>query len=350
MKTSFVSNLAVQNAMRLTIQQGQAELLKLETEVSTGRLADVGLALGSSTERSVSLQRELLRLQTLTDTNAIVTQRLGASQQALSLMAEAAEQVRNTLVTFKGNDSVDQLSVQKSEIKSAMSMFTAAANTSFNGEFLFAGINTDVLPFDDYNATGSSAKATFDSELATYMSTNGIASMSDFTKAQMEDFITNTLAPLYADDTQWALDWSKASSQNMSSRISAGEVIQSSTAATTDGFRKFALASVIASELMDADVSSDVRTYIGEAAIGYVAQAVTGITAERSTLGISEARVKKANTSLEVQINLINTHITDLEGVDTYAAGVRMNTLLTQMETSYTLTARIQQLSLINFL
>jgi flagellar hook-associated protein 3 FlgL len=324
--------------------------LKLETEVSTGRLADVGLALGSSTERSVSLQRELLRLQTLTDTNAIVTQRLGASQQALSLMAEAAEQVRNTLVTFKGNDSVDQLSVQKSEIKSAMSMFTAAANTSFNGEFLFAGINTDVLPFDDYNATGSAAKATFDSELATYMSTNGIASMSDFTKAQMEDFITNILAPLYADDTQWALDWSKASSQNMSSRISAGEVIQSSTAATTDGFRKFALASVIASELMDADVSSDVRTYIGEAAIGYVAQAVTGITAERSTLGISEARVKKANTSLEVQINLINTHITDLEGVDTYAAGVRMNTLLTQMETSYTLTARIQQLSLINFL
>jgi flagellar hook-associated protein 3 FlgL len=304
--------------------------LKLETEVSTGRLADVGLALGSSTERSVSLQRELLRLQTLTDTNAIVTQRLGASQQALSLMAEAAEQVRNTLVTFKGNDSVDQLSVQKSEIKSAMSMFTAAAN--------------------DYNATGSAAKATFDSELATYMSTNGIASMSDFTKAQMEDFITNILAPLYADDTQWALDWSKASSQNMSSRISAGEVIQSSTAATTDGFRKFALASVIASELMDADVSSDVRTYIGEAAIGYVAQAVTGITAERSTLGISEARVKKANTSLEVQINLINTHITDLEGVDTYAAGVRMNTLLTQMETSYTLTARIQQLSLINFL
>jgi flagellar hook-associated protein 3 FlgL len=57
MKTSFVSNLAVQNAMRLTIQQGQAELLKLQTEVTTGRHADVGLALGSSAARSVSLQR-----------------------------------------------------------------------------------------------------------------------------------------------------------------------------------------------------------------------------------------------------------------------------------------------------
>ncbi|RVJ75377.1 flagellar hook-associated family protein [Sinorhizobium meliloti] len=345
MKTSFVSNLAVQNAMRLTIQQGQAELLKLQTEVTTGRHADVGLALGSSAARSVSLQRELARLGTLVDTNSVVTQRLAASQSALSAMAEAAQQVRNTLVTFKGNDAADQLAIQKPEIQSAMSAFSSAANLSFNGEFLFAGINTDVRPLEDYNAA---AKSTFDTALATYMSANGITSMSDFTKAQMEDFITNTLEPLY--DTEWAADWSKASSQNMTSRISTTEVVQSSTNATTEGFRKFALASVIALELMDENVSSEVRAYIGEAALGYVEQANTQITAERSTLGISEARVKKANTSLQAQIKLINTHITDLEGVDTYEASTRMNTLLTQVETSYTLTARIQRLSLIDFL
>lgn len=347
MKTSFVSNLAVQNAMRLTIQQGQAELLKLQTEVTTGRHADVGLALGSSTARSVSLQRELARLDTLVDTNSVVTQRLAASQSALSAMAEAAQQVRNTLVTFKGNDAADQLAIQKTEIQSAMSAFSSAANLSFNGEFLFAGINTDVRPFDDYNAA---AKSTFDTALAAYMSANGIASISDFTKAEMEDFITNTLEPLYASDAQWATDWSKASSQNMTSRISTTEVVQSSTNATTEGFRKFALASVIALELMDENVSSEVRAYIGETALGYVEQANTQITAERSTLGISEARVKKANTSLQAQIKLINTHITDLEGVDTYEASTRMNTLLTQVETSYTLTARIQRLSLIDFL
>lgn len=347
MKTSFVSNLAVQNAMRLTIQQGQAELLKLQTEVTTGRHADVGLALGSSAARSVSLQRELARLDTLVDTNSVVTQRLAASQSALATMAEAAQQVRNTLVTFKGNDAADQLAIQKTEIQSAMSAFSSAANLSFNGEFLFAGINTDVRPLEDY---GAAAKSTFDTALATYMSANGIASMSDFTKAEMEDFITNTLEPLYASDAQWATDWSKASSQNMTSRISTTEVVQSSTNATTEGFRKFALASVIALELMDENVSSEVRAYIGETALGYVEQANTQITAERSTLGISEARVKKANTSLQAQIKLINTHITDLEGVDTYEASTRMNTLLTQVETSYTLTARIQRLSLIDFL
>ena len=45
MKTSFVSNLAIQNAMRLTVQQGQAEMIKLQKEVATERYADVGVAL-----------------------------------------------------------------------------------------------------------------------------------------------------------------------------------------------------------------------------------------------------------------------------------------------------------------
>ncbi len=37
-------------------------------------------------------------------------------------------------------------------------------------------------------------------------------------------------------------------------------------------------------------------------------------------------------------------------GVDAYAASTRMQTLMDQIELSYTLTARIQQMSLMNYL
>ena len=39
-----------------------------------------------------------------------------------------------------------------------------AANTSFSGEYLFAGINSDVIPFNDYlqETPPSAAKTTFD--------------------------------------------------------------------------------------------------------------------------------------------------------------------------------------------
>jgi flagellar hook-associated protein 3 FlgL len=350
MKTSFVSNLAVQNAMRLTIQQSQAEVIKLQAEVTTGRHADVGVALGGTTSRSLDLQREMARMKTLTSTNAVVTQRLAASQEALETVADAAQSVNKVLISLSGTEAADQLAIAKSEVTNALSIFTGAVNTSFNGEFLISGINSDVKPVADYNdPVVSAAKTTFDTELSGYMTANGIASMRDFTASQMDDFLTNTLEPLYMG-TQWTTDWSQASDQAMTSRISTSEVVASSTTANSKGMRKFALASVIASELLAADVSSAVRSTVSTAAMGYIGEAISGIDAQRSDLGISEARVEKANTSLAAQIELVTTHISDLEGIDSYEASTRMNTLLTQIETSYTLTSRLQQLSLINFL
>ena len=51
-----------------------------------------------------------------------------------------------------------------------------------------------------------------------------------------------------------------------------------------------------------------------------------------------------------MQIDIIATHIGALEAVDPYEASTRVSTLMTQIETSYALTARIQRLSLLNYL
>ncbi len=360
MKTSFVSNLAIQNAMRLTIQQSQTEVVKLEKEVTTGRHADVGVALGGAAAKSLDLQRELARMTTLTETNAVVTQRLSASQEALSSISKAAQSTMEALIALSGSDSADQLAIAKTEVTNSMSIFNSAINTSFNGEFLFSGINTDVKPVSDYNdPAGSAAKASFDTALSTFMAAQAppLTSMNEFTKAQMTDFIKTTLEPMYldtdpaaGDQSLWTTDWSSASDQTMTSRISTTEVVPSSTSANSEGMRKFALANVLTYELLGADVSSDVRSLISNTAVSYIGEAISGIDAQRSALGISEARVEKANTSLEAQIKLVKTHVSDLEGIDTYEASTRMNTLLTQIEASYTLTSRLQQLSLINFL
>ncbi|HEV7318594.1 MAG TPA: flagellar hook-associated family protein [Ensifer sp.] len=350
MKTSYVSNLAIQSAMRLTIQQNQSDLLKATQEQTTGRHYDVGLALGATASRSLNLQREMDRLNSMKSTNSVVTQRLSGSQGALETMAKAAEKVRDTLVTYKGNDAASQLKIQKTEIMGALQTFTAAANTSFNGEFLFSGINTDAKPIADYSTTPpSAAKTAFDNAFATFKTANGITDDSQITVAQIQDFIKNTAEPMFTG-AGWDANWSDASNQNMTSRISASEVIESSTNANAKGFRMFALASVISAELMDKNVSPEVRAAIGVEALQYAEQGIAGLNAERSSLGISESRVKKASTSIDAQLKLVNTHIADLEGIDPIETSTRINTLKVQLETSYTLTSRLQQMSLLNFL
>jgi flagellar hook-associated protein 3 FlgL len=53
---------------------------------------------------------------------------------------------------------------------------------------------------------------------------------------------------------------------------------------------------------------------------------------------------------LTVQTSILNTRINDLELVDKEETAVRLTTALTQLETTYAVTSRMQGLSLLNFI
>lgn len=350
MKVNFTSNLAMQNSMRLTISRAQNEVQTLQQEIVSGRFADIGLALGGKTSNSVSLNHDVSRLKTIQDSNALVTQRLSASQSALDLMAANAQQMLEAFISVNGSDDSNNLQVARRDVESSLSSFTVAVNTSSNGEYLFSGINSNTKPVEDYLETGSTPKAAFD---ATFLGHFGFSQndpqAGDITVAQMDDFITNVLEPAFSGP-DWNTNWSSASDTNISSRILSNEVVESSANANAAGMRSFALAAVIGIELLSSAISSEVRTAVNAKAIEYAGQAVTAIDNQRSNLGVSENRVTKANTALASQIKIITLHLGDIEGVDAYEASTRMQTLLDQVEISYSLTARIQQLSLMNYL
>ncbi|WLR93145.1 flagellar hook-associated family protein [Shinella zoogloeoides] len=351
MKASFVSNVSLQNAMRITVSKAQKEMLQLQEETVTGRHADVGAVLGAKTARTLNLHRDLQRMESLKSTNALTTQRLAASQQALGQMSTAANNAMEVLIALSGITSSDQLSLAQKNIGNALSTFTAAANTSFSGEYLFAGINSDVMPFKDYfqESPASDAKIAFDTEFSNFMTSNGYSSPEEITPAAMQDFIDG-LEANFTDDLYWEANWSNASDENMQSRVSAAETVQSSTNTNTSGMRYMALGLVLGQELLALGISEQTRKTVSDAAIDYMGRAISGVDGERSKLGISESRVTQANVSLDAQITILNTSIKDMEGIDTYEAATRVTTLESQLSLSYTLTSRIQNLSLLNYL
>ncbi|MCR6501062.1 flagellar hook-associated family protein [Shinella sp. CPCC 101442] len=351
MKASFVSNMSLQNAMRITVASAQKEMLKVQEESVTGRHADVGAELGAKTARTLNLHRDLQRMESLKSTNALTTQRLAASQEALGQMSTAANDAMGVLIALSGITSADQLQLAQKNIGDALSTFTAAANTSFSGEYLFAGINSDVMPFNDYSQTSpvSDAKAAFDAAfLAHFGFDQTDLAVSTIDPADMQSFIGSLETSFMGVD--WENNWSNASNENMESRISASETVQSSTNTNVDGMRHMALGLVIGKELLALNISEASRKTVSDAAIDYMGRAVSGIDGERSKLGISESRVTQANTSLDAQITILSTSIKDMEGIDTYEAATRVTTLESQLSLAYTLTSRIQNLSLLNYL
>ncbi len=349
MKTSFVSNLGVQTSMRQTVAQAQAQMIKAQKEVTTGTFADRGVSLGWQTGRSLNLTSQVNRIHTLLDSNSIVDQRLTSSQAALGNISENAGSLRDALLALSGSSDSTLTRTAVETASQAIDAFVAAANTSANGEYVFAGINTDVKPITEYSDT-SAAKVTFDTEFASYFGfapTSGSA--STITKTQMDDFLTNYLEPLYTG-TQWEADWSAASDTNMSSRISTSETISSSTNANEDGFRYFALGAVIANELLNTSINSGVRQLVSEKAVSYINAGITGTDAQRTSLGLSQERLKSADKTLETQLDIMQTNLNGLIEVDVYEASTLVTALQTQVETAYTLTAKLQQLSLANYL
>ncbi|TIV95810.1 MAG: flagellar hook-associated family protein, partial [Mesorhizobium sp.] len=150
MKATGVSSAAISNALRYQQAKMQAELIKATKESQTGTVADIGLALGSRTTQAVTFQRDLDRLNGIVDSNALVTARLKSTQDSLGQIANSAQSFLSALTSGVSGDS--STSILRTAGASALQQMTGILNTSVNGEYLFAGTNTDVKPIDDFNA------------------------------------------------------------------------------------------------------------------------------------------------------------------------------------------------------
>ncbi|MDP9837753.1 flagellar hook-associated protein 3 FlgL [Neorhizobium huautlense] len=340
MKTSFSSTHSIQTTLLQTMARAQNDLATANKEVTTGVYADLGVELGAKTSRSLDLSRDMLRIESQMTTNSIATQRLTSSEEALSQLADISQGVMDSLVGLSSSSST--LDVARATITSALNSFTDVANTSVSGEYLFSGTNSDVKPMLSYEA-GSAL------DLALTAFESGYPDPSTMTAAEMSAFLGDLQAQ-FNDDTFWSDHVSAASDANITTRISPTEVIDTSTNANNQGFRAFVFASVISARYLTNDIPEATRVSVTESATASIGKAISGLNDQRSAIGLSTERVSKATGSLSDQKVIIETHINELQGVDVYEASTRVSALQSLLEASYTLTSRIQQLSLVNYL
>lgn len=364
MKLSFISSTAIQNAMRQTMRSTQNQLTEKSQEATTGVYADIGVTLGGNTAQSVDLNRELSRIDAITASNSIVDQRLSSSQQALSSMSSTGQDMLNQLIALQGDTSANSIAQTQQLASSSLQTVLNYGNTMVNGEYLFAGINTDVQPLTDQSATAVTA---IRNGLQAYATAQG-TTVDQLTGDQMNSFITSYVAPAFSGVAatpapaalsdasgnpitipDWST-WSSASNQNMTSRINSSETVASSTNTNEGGIRYLALASVMTSALMGQGLGSDALSAVSNQAVSFTSQGINGLTTQQSALGLSQARVSKANDALSAQKDIFQNRIVDLTGVDKVDASTQVNLLETQLETAYTIVAKIQQLSLVNYL
>lgn len=347
MKANSVSSAGISNAMRHSQMRMQVDLVNAQKELNTGKVADTGLALGSRTTQAITFSRDLERLQTIIDSNGLVSARLKSTQDSLNQLADKAQTLLASLTSATSGDLTSIIT--RDSGKATLQALSSILNTSVNGEYLFAGTNTDVKPMSDFTAPGSQAQTDFNNAFVarfTFPPSDPLA--ANITAADMTSFINNDLQALFYG-SGWG-SWSTATDEPIVSRIALNETTDTSVSANNDGVRKLAMAASAITQLMTSNLSADAKTALIDSSLSLVGQAISSLGQTRSHLGIVQQRVADANTRMDTQIDLFDRHILDLEGVDPYEAATRVNDLVSQIEKSFALTARIQQLSLLNFL
>ncbi|WP_421926618.1 flagellar hook-associated family protein [Neoaquamicrobium sediminum] len=347
MKVSFVSSQAITQAMRYQLLRMQSDLIVAQKEANTWRVADVGLALGARTGVSVSLNRDIERLNGLKDSNQLAASRLESTQLGLQQLTEAANDLLAAYTT--GISGASDPAIIKQQADQVLGLMSSVLNSNLNGEHLFAGINTDVQPLNDFLDPASPNRAAFDTAFSTYFGfpPNDPAA-AGITDAQMNDFLDNQAAPQFFG-AGWD-DWSNATDQQITSRITLTETAQTSVSANIAGFRKLAMAAAIVSATFDGSMSEAARTAALDRGIALLGEVVNDLANQQGATGITQQRIERANDRMSMQVDLFTESLTEMEGVDPAEASTRVNSLLAQIEISYSLTARLQQLSLLRYL
>lgn len=327
----------------------QSQLIDAQREVSTGRHADVGLTLGHRTGHAISLRDEHSRLNTMVDTNSFVTTRLETTQDALGGILESAESFVASLVGAANSN--DGPRVLQEQARQSMSALADMLNTSIGGAHLFSGINTDVKVLEDYFSDPAPASRT--AVAASFSAAFGVSqddpAVSNITSADMETFINGDFANLFTE-AGWTTSWSSASSQSTRSRIASNELVETSINGNEQAFRKLASGFTMIADLGGANLNKNTFQALATNAIEVIGNAIQDITYLQARVGTIEEHVSNASKRMNIQADLIAKDVRALESVDPYEASTRINSLVTQIETSYALTARLQRLNLLNFI
>ncbi|ATQ69856.1 MULTISPECIES: flagellar hook-associated family protein [Methylosinus] len=347
---SITSTASLANALRKTIVDTQNQMSKAQVEVSTGRVADLGLALGGGTAQDVSLGVRSADLSSITNSNAVIAARLSTTDTSLETIATTAQNFLETLVGAQSGAGSDAQAIQDNAVSGLKSLI-GALDTSIGGVYLFGGVSTSTSPIADYFSDPPSASK--DALDQAFVSAFGVTQSDDavgsITQSQMQSYLEGGFSDLFSA-SGWTTSWSSASDRATSNRISLSQIADTSVSANDSAFRGIAAAYAMVADSGVTKLGSDAYNEVLRTATTTLSSAIGDLTRLRASVGVMQTNVSNANDSLTAQQNALASQIGALENVDPYEASTRLNNLTTQLETSYTLTGKIQQLTLTKYI
>lgn len=344
-RIDMIASRLLSQTPRTAIVENQRRLADAQTEVTTGRHSDVGLALGRQIGSAISLRLQLDELTGTMDQIKQAALRADVTQASLSALSELATGFQSMLSAARGAPNGKGLAASSG--MSSLEAMHATLSVTYDGQYIFAGLNTDTSPLIAYSAGPKQAVIeAFETAFGFSPLDPAAASLS---AGDIEDFLDGPFAALFSD-IEWTATWSTASDSGPVFRPHPGSAVDLQTNTNRPFARSLARAFAMVEALGNSTISQETFQAVADRALSSVSEAQLQIGTEQARIGVSERRLSMTTDSLEAKKATFTSALSALEGVDAYEAATRINFLMTQLESSYALTGRINRMSLLSYI
>ena len=311
------------------------ELNTLVQELTNGEKSDLTQHLGAGQTQLSGIDRHLDMLSSFARSNVSTGQMLSAMQSALENAETQRGTVSSALLTIDESSSSAQVQEAGSIARSGFDTVVQSLNIRFGDRAMFGGNDLNQAPLVDAD--------TMLADIETAVT--GLTSASDITAA-IDDWFDQagggfeTLA--YQGDNTGFMN--RPTNANSSIEID----VRADDQSFRDMFKAFAKSTIAGDQTntLDDSTRQEMQMQAGVDLLS-VASPLSGL---RGRVGFAESQIEEASVRVAAQQTSYSIARNDLVSADPYETAIRLESVQLQLETHYTLTARLSRLSLTEYL
>lgn len=321
-------------------QQGtdlRATMQRLTVELSSGTTSDLNGRLGGDFTYYADVERGLDAAQSFERAGTEASNFAAAMQTALGSIQSSAQEAGSRMLSTAYAEDASLLRAASNDAAGRLSAMLQTLNVQAGNRAIFAGNETSQVPFID--------GTTMMESIETAVTTAGAATPADVYDAVSDWFdtaggpfettaylgSTTALAPMQINDrTQITLDVT-------GDRQELREVMKG-----------YAMAALIERNVFGADQA--LQSELGTLAAQKLIQSNSDLAVLRAEIGSVEARISEVQTETAAEISSLEMTKSDMVAIDPYSVAVDLEATQTRLTSLYTLTARLSELSLVNYL
>lgn len=284
--------------------RSQAQLAKLQLQEASGKISTDYGGLGSTAGRVINVEVSKQRAQAYADAASLSDDRVQVMYDTVGSLVDLLTQLRSDLASASsGLDGTSGAAINAT----AAEMLNEAAslmNSQFEGRYLFSGSRVDTKPVDVSSLAAATA-----------------TSAADTSYYQGDDTVTSV-------------------------RVSNDDVVSYGVLASDPAFEKTLRALNIVANMTVSPLDSDAL----DAASDLVLEAIDGMTTVQTKLSLNSKMLERAEQIQTDYVDQATSMASALGDVDVAAVAASLSTYEAQVQAAYSAIAKVQALSLVDYL